>query len=80
MFKIDKPEKFDVTLHVRCRQGQSNTTQVRCPCQDPTKMMIKVCNLPDHYRTTISHETWMKDPTKDIQSIEAVIKTVAKNN
>ena len=83
MFKIDKPENFDVTLRVRRRQGQSNETQIQCPCQDKS-VRIKLCNLPDHLKPSkkdrqTGHEKWMETLKISIQSIEQVARLVESN-
>ena len=83
MFKIDKPENFDVTLRVRRRQGQSNETQIQCPCQDKS-VRIKLCNLPDHLKPSkkdrqTGHAKWMETLKISIQSIEQVARLVESN-
>ena len=84
MFKIDKPENFDVTLRVRRRQGQSNETQIQCPCQDKS-VRIKLCNLPDHLKPSkkdrqTGHEKWMDTLKREIiYSIEQVARLVKSN-
>ena len=86
MFKIDKPENFDVTLRVRRRQkGESAETSVQCPCQDKS-VTIKLGNLPEHLNKTTSksgkqtgHAKWMETLKISIQSIEQVARLVESN-